>query len=195
MPAPRCRPFTVLDAMILVAATAGGLCWLDENALDNIRAAWRGEIAPTPAWLEYSGLGVRVAAPAWFAWTVALGLLRLRAPRPPLRRLRRQPGLLAAATIVGLFLLLCGCNWGQSLWSLAEGRLDDGFPWNPFSPNLAWQLLFFGPTAVIGGWLTLFLSGRWRPEPGWIDRSARFLGWGWIACVVLRPTLWGQYLE
>jgi hypothetical protein len=34
-------------------------------------------------------------------------------------------------------------------------------------------------------WLLLALSGRWRPEPSWIDRLGRLLGVVWIACAIL----------
>jgi hypothetical protein len=29
-------------------------------------------------------------------------------------------------------------------------------------------------------WSILVLSGRWHPEPGWIDRVGRALGMFWI---------------
>ena len=31
------------------------------------------------------------------------------------------------------------------------------------------------------------MNRRWRPEPGWIDRSGRVLGWAWIAWMVAAP--------
>jgi hypothetical protein len=39
--------------------------------------------------------------------------------------------------------------------------------------------------AILGGWVALVLSGRWRPEPSWIDRAGRIIGVTWIAAVVL----------
>ena len=35
--------------------------------------------------------------------------------------------------------------------------------------------------AVIGGWSTLALSGRWHPEPSWIDAAGRVTGVIWLA--------------
>jgi hypothetical protein len=35
--------------------------------------------------------------------------------------------------------------------------------------------------AVMAGWLTLALGGRWKNEAGWIDRMGRALGGCWIA--------------
>ena len=42
--------------------------------------------------------------------------------------------------------------------------------------------MFFNPTAIMGGWLALWFSGRWRAEPGWIDRMSQVVGWEWITC-------------
>ncbi|MFO0955968.1 MAG: hypothetical protein U0800_00720 [Isosphaeraceae bacterium] len=37
---------------------------------------------------------------------------------------------------------------------------------------------------VAAVWLVLALSGRWRPEPSWIDRLGRLVGAAWIACAI-----------
>ena len=39
--------------------------------------------------------------------------------------------------------------------------------------------------AVIAPWLLLWLGGHWKPEPSWIDRLGRVLGWGWLAGVLM----------
>ena len=39
--------------------------------------------------------------------------------------------------------------------------------------------------AVAGAWLVLVVSGRWRPERGWIDRFGRVLGVLWLALEAL----------
>ena len=41
--------------------------------------------------------------------------------------------------------------------------------------------------AVAAAWLTLALTGRWRPRPDWLDRAGRALGTFWIAIV---PLIW-----
>ena len=33
---------------------------------------------------------------------------------------------------------------------------------------------------IISAWLVLAVSGCWRPEPSWIDRSGRVLAIAWI---------------
>ncbi len=44
--------------------------------------------------------------------------------------------------------------------------------------------------AVVGAWLALALSGRWRTETSWIDRLGRLLGWLWVGVTVLN---WSGY--
>jgi hypothetical protein len=39
--------------------------------------------------------------------------------------------------------------------------------------------------AVGMGWGALALSRRWKPEPGWVDRVGRVLGYAAIATVLL----------
>ena len=39
--------------------------------------------------------------------------------------------------------------------------------------------------SVAVAWLTLTLGGRWRPEPSWIDRMGRVLGFYFIAIIPL----------
>ena len=38
----------------------------------------------------------------------------------------------------------------------------------------------YAAAGVAGAWLVLLLAGWWRPEPSWIDRSGRVLGFLWI---------------
>jgi hypothetical protein len=58
-------------------------------------------------------------------------------------------------------------------------KSDDGAFWWAFGP--IYDLAFRAGLAVLSGWLTLVLTGRWRPAEGWLDGSGRFVGWGWIA--------------
>src|SRR4051794_18545675 len=107
MASPPCRPFTVLDAMILVAATAvGSSAFLDEiepwwdprvprDALFvNPTSFLRGTESPTE-WavsvLFWTIVDVLRIRPMLVAWSYGAFLLRLRRPRPPMRRLARQP--------------------------------------------------------------------------------------------------------
>jgi hypothetical protein len=42
--------------------------------------------------------------------------------------------------------------------------------------------------AVAAIWVALALSGRWRAEKSWIDRTGRLLGWYWIMYPVVNKT-------
>src|SRR5262249_5094811 len=55
---------------------------------------------------------------------------------------------------------------------------------------------FLNTMAMIGvsvgsSWVLLPVSGRWRPEPTWIARAGRVLGWFWIA--ILPLTTWWDF--
>ena len=88
------RRLTILDAMVMVVATAGALAL----ARPNLQS---GNLAH-PAWAGYleASIGVLVA------WTPTALWLRLRRPRPTLRRLARQPGF--AAGVAGTAVLGLG---------------------------------------------------------------------------------------
>ena len=71
---------------------------------------------------------------------------------------------------------------------------SDGSPWRisfPLDRNEpeVWNACAW--FAAVGGWCTLSLSGRWRPEASWIDRSGRLGGVTWIGVTVLS---WSRYL-
>jgi hypothetical protein len=57
--------------------------------------------------------------------------------------------------------------------------------------NLYFELdHFLGTMALVGvsvaaSWILLLMSGAWRPERGWIDRTGRALGCFWIATLPL----------
>src|SRR5262249_36756626 len=117
--------------------------------------------------------------PGLVAWTVACLLLRLRRPRPPWRRLSRQPGTMAcliATVAIGLSAAFGAIGW------VMEDQRDDAIEW------LAVQSLAVPPqpgAAVFWCWVTMALSGRWRPEPTWLDRLCRLLGLAWLTMALL----------
>ena len=170
-----CRRFNLGDAMILTAVVAVGLV-LGRDLLLNFPRLVGQRLALTrhdlangqPVWwsiafrwepvaLEVVGLALMAVCLA----TPTLVVLRLRRPRPPWRRLVRQPGAVACATAIVSFLV------AYDLHSLL-----DPYP----------ALFVVGP-AVATAWLVLIVSRRWRAERGWIDRAGRVVGAAWIATV------------
>src|SRR4051794_2683737 len=109
MRAPPCRKFTLIDAMILIAATALGLAkirlfFMDREAQPGLAAIVTWWITPfksewTPwgiaRWIRND---VEVAMPLFAAWSLALLVIRLRRPRPTFRRVARQFGMVASGS-------------------------------------------------------------------------------------------------
>jgi hypothetical protein len=170
-----CRKFSLMDGLLVIVALA------------LVFAGWRGETRFRPAfegvttiqqWASEAHAHVRF--PLMLLTYLILGL-RLRRPRPTLRRLTCQPGAVAAFAMVFLGL---GC--------FVNNRITEntvGF-YQPMQGRVTfehWIYFFFksGLSAASGYvvaivWSLLVIGGRWRPEPGWIDRSGRVLGWCWI---------------
>jgi hypothetical protein len=67
--------------------------------------------------------------------------------------------------------------------------------WAPFSQ--AWVIAtHWAVTAVVGSWLALAISRRWRPERSWIDRAGRILGLYWAFLFVTQHVIrWLQAIE
>jgi hypothetical protein len=74
---------------------------------------------------------------------------------------------------------------GQQL-SRSFLRLDatDAFSFSWISIVLTYHIDECGFSVAVA-WLTLTLGGRWRPEPSWIDRMGRVLGFYFIAIIPL----------
>jgi hypothetical protein len=188
------RPFRLLDAMTLVAATAVGL-GLARGMRDDL---W----SQTNMVVDDGSVGaVLLAAARWtvlgspliMAWTVALLPLALPRPRPGLRRLPDRPGTTAcgAATLalaigaVNTVALLVVVWIRQSLSRYGP----DGII------KVLVQCLIHGigiglgmpGLAVTVAWATSAASGHWQPGPDWLDRAGRCLGVVWIALMDLAP--------
>ena len=159
----RCRRISILDVMILVAGSAVGL-------------ALARTLGGDPATIT-----ILLSRPGSFfllAQTFAYLPIRLRRPRPTLRRLIGQPGL-AACLAVAIVAAIDAASWGIF--------------WSKLNPEDAramvaryWRLSHEHPgPAVAATWLGLVLSRRWRPEPGWIDRVGRLIGALWLLTLLL----------
>jgi hypothetical protein len=170
---PPRRRFTMLDILVLVAATAVGLAsarWYP--AVEGLRTSTR-PLNDRIANAVY--LASNVTVPLLLAWSVADLILCLRGPRPPIRRLARQPGAIAAlvATAVGVFdlaVVIAGVasHPGHTMTFVARVRIMASNAPMVIAPG------------VFGAWMTLALCGLWRPDRSWLDRFGRVLGLAWI---------------
>jgi hypothetical protein len=165
------RGFRLVDVMILIAATAAGFSLVKSDTLEG---------KTTQATLYhniyyYEADFAAVACPLWLAWTFAALAIRLRSPRPPFRRLARQPGWVASLSVS----LCVPIQLALTFFDLYHGpsRIDgSAIPYGFFYGLRLWPVF-----VIVGAWLALWLNGRWRPEPSAIDRFGRALGFGWIA--------------
>jgi drug/metabolite transporter (DMT)-like permease len=155
------RRLTLADSLILIAAVAVGL------AIARIaQTAYRSDDSPS---LIVMGL----MSIYWASLMVMVSLIpmRLMNPRPPWRRVRRQPGFIACAAVA----------FGVVHRALYFGVIRF---WQPaFWANYNVLSLIASPTIgwiIISAWFVLAVSGPWRPEPSWIDRSGRVLAIAWI---------------
>ena len=160
-----CRPFTLLDATILVAFTGIGLAsirWIAEDPFPNLlRSRSLAQAAERLAFWYFDGV------PVLAAWTLGVLLLRLRRPRPEIRRIAHQPGFVAC-----LAVFVCLIMEGVTIATLTLS--------NTVVPS--WELLFVSGIgwAVGASWVCLLVSRRWRAERGWIDGVGRCLGLLWL---------------
>ena len=193
------RPFTILDSMVLIASTALGFVTMRLYAVPLLQF----ELSALPTfprlWLTAYRYIV-VVMPLTLTWSFAGFLLAFRRPRSPLRRLIRQPGFVACGAVsVVIAIRVTGY---LTLWLRGVYRNVGVFGmdyWQaftiPFSRLGRGPILVFadyaGPyfsttafgvtTAVAAAWSLLYLSGRWRSDPGWLDRMGRLLGLFWLA--------------
>ena len=203
----RGRPFSIGDAMILVAAMAVAFGWLSaqptgyylQAPLDVIAKSARVEFTVInlyPAWKfvawKYRDRAEPVVIPFATAATLAFLAIRLRRPRPGRRRLFRQPGMIALSSASAVILLnAAGASVQRALCGLGLSSLTD--PRYYANPAFLGHLIGTPETigaAVFAAGAILAIGGRRRPEPGWIDRSGRALGAIWLALWLLDWLAW-----
>src|SRR5262249_14204195 len=138
-------------------------------------------LSPRGGWTPWHAFGLTLELGTIFlipfvaAWTPACLLLQLSRPRPPWRRLRRQPGFVAClipaafsiATVAIAALLLA-----TSVWEVDTS--SDRY--------LKAQLLggLLSGIGVMTAWATMLLANAWRPVPTWTDRLGRLTGAAWV---------------
>jgi hypothetical protein len=187
----RRRKFTLLDGIVLIAATAVALVparYLSEGVRERlVPNDWSGASLSRSAVCCYF-----LSLPFLVAWSAALWVLRMRKPRPRSWRLYRQPGT-AACTAIVVSVMLRVVRDGFIVWDplgvVANrwARAWLGFFLIGEVAGVQESTLAFGVPFV---WLILWLGRACRPEPSWIDRAGRVLG---VWCIVLSLVFdWGS---
>ena len=176
----RDRPFTLLDLLILVAATGVGLGAMRAMSPDHDMYIASYTPIPPPTWPNWVSVVVLgwafYLSPLLAAWTLGILGLRLRRPRP--RRLALQLGWVAccsatAGIAAGAVMTLVGI--------LGRFGVIHYFDLVPYPVGVA----------VLAAWAQLAASGLWRPRGDWVDRAGRVIGMAWMAMV---PLLWARFL-
>lgn len=161
------RPFTLRDAMILVAAIALGAMGVRSRL--NV---WSDQ--QTNCW----GAGgytigiVILIGPVLAALTAGFAVIRLLPPRPSRVELFRQPGFVAAFMAFGSTVL-------QLVRMSLINKLLHNTGW---SPNDVWvSAIAKGGLGILAAWSALVLAGAWQGERSWVDRSLRLIAVIWLA--------------
>ena len=155
-----CRPFKLVDAMILVAASALGLAAM-RPGWDQFRAFWANARA-VPTTQAYVGIAQSCLTIALLNLAVAYVWIRLIPPRLPVPDLIRQPGILSLVLLIGI-AFLC----------LALSSVAPRVAQPPWIIALALALT----------WSAACFHHRSRAEPGWIEVLGRFFAIGLIAAI------------
>ncbi len=176
--------FTILDAMILVAATAAGIALLRATGFGvKELQIWMSRPGITAGMRKFELIqyGLSVPLPCLTTWTFAFLILRATATTTPHA---------AAFPSAGDHRMQCGRSS-----SIHRSRMVPSPSLATRSRFIQLETVFVGYAqqvsfSVAGAWLTLALSGRWKSETSWIDRLGRALGFAWIVTTIIS---WGRY--
>lgn len=176
------RKFGLLDAMILVAAVAVGATSIRPFLLYGLVTPefFREFYSDSGLFVytAYSDSVVRFLGPWLASWTLAFLAIRLRKPRPRFRRLMRQPG--TAACVAAAFVMAVeGAMAMAVIGAVGAPDLEN------FYIKMLPYLFESAAVAVAAVWSVAALAGRWKPEPGWVDRTGRVIGAAWIMTCIL----------
>jgi hypothetical protein len=173
---PSARRFLILDAMVLILASAVML---------SARSAFRWSWTAGNPFLSYGEREVTRYSAALALVGLSFVLLPFTLARKGDRRRLRQgaPGLLVYLVVVvtfGWMLIEYAMRW------MVMAKIWGNFGYKPFHPlatALISIVLQFGMPMSIGvaiAWITLAIVGRWRPDRGWDDRLGRLVGCLWL---------------
>jgi hypothetical protein len=157
---PRCRPFKLVDTMILVAVSALGMTSM-RPGWKQFQMFWAGT-KRAPTWQAYVGMAHTSLTIAFLNLAVAYVWIRLIPPRLPRSDLIRQPGMLFLILLIGL----------SFLWMAMSA----------FVPPVAWTNMIIA-LALGLSWGAACRRYRSRAEPGWIEGLGRSFGVGLVISI------------
>jgi hypothetical protein len=172
------RRFTLSDVLIIVAWAAIAF-WFTRVLIDVVLTVWPNRFR-TP-WRTWTSASYMVLL--WM--NICVLNLRLMAPRPPWRRLARQPGFVAGIAVAASIFFKTVSSLAS--W-LAQPSLND--PITRLN-NYLISICFPGNIApfVILAWIILFVQGIRRSRTDWIESAARLLGCasilGWLVSFIV----------
>ncbi len=118
---PRCRPFKLIDTLILTAASA---LWMARCVLFRIKASRMGV-----PWFDYAIMINAGLTQAVQMLALAYVLIRLIPPRLPRSDLLRQPGMLLLELMIGLSIVWFALSGYIELWANMIIALALGLSW------------------------------------------------------------------
>jgi hypothetical protein len=157
---PRCRPFKLVDAMILIATAALGMASM-RPGWNQFQMFWAGTNR-TPTWQAYAGMAQIGLTIALLNLAVAYVWIRLMPPRLPWLDLMRQPGMLVLILLIGLAFLYMALSVFIPLGAETNKIIA-------LALGLSWYVT----------------CRRFRSvaEPGWIEGLGRTFGVGLVVAI------------
>jgi hypothetical protein len=159
---PRCRPFKLIDAMILIGVAALGMAEM-RPGWNQFHAFWASinQAPPTQAYARIVQSSLTIAL-----LNLAVGYvwIRLIPPRLPWLDMIRQPGVLVLILLIGI-AFVC----------LALSAL---------APRVA-QPNWIIAVALALSWAVACFHYRSRAEPGWIEVLGRAFGVGLVVALAV----------
>jgi hypothetical protein len=178
------RRFHLIDAVVLVLATAVGL-WAIRPFLPDLFES--PKVLVNGRWVSRWWDPVDLLNKAvilevmLMAWSAAWLVLQLRQPRPRLHRLTRQPGFLATFSSTAVLVVsgpITAAVLASSSMSLGIPR-DDWLLFGMWSALISSQI----GVAVAAGWALLAVGRRCRLSTGWLERVGQATGIVWVAMI------------
>jgi hypothetical protein len=185
-----CRPFTLVDALFLIAGTSVGLASARFYCAEEFGTYFitplplnRGNsLFHNPVLLRdtLAGLGVMFGI-MLMCWNATFFALRFQRRTKPMRFLLRLPGTIICMNGLMLQMIMivtkelnAATGWG------IPSHLTHFCDLNSLLEDMP-LIVGFGSASV---WFTLYMCGRARLEAGWLDRMGVSIGLLWSALLV-----------